>query len=301
MKAENKVLPPTVLLFKVIFIADLKELLPFSKKGLFNKAMGIFCERHNLPQGAFFYTAGGTVFRKLRFTWEHNGSITIQTYKPGDWEVAIDKAYEIAGSAGLTSKLDSAIRGDVDIVDIIELNKRLVESKETYDEMLDMVRQIPTLNDNDLLRLWKKWDKPETANTFQRAALLMELSKRGIVDYKIQGWQTSTVEVQTNSASLLPDRTLLKEWRYLEWEKERLPRSRDFWENKISRGEELKIGRTKVADSPEGIRKQLELWEREIEEKEKALKEEMMERGYMDANGLIYRKRRAPKESKGQG
>jgi len=250
MEAKNKVLPPPELLRKVMLIADIKETLPFSKKGLFNKILGIFCQRYSLPQGASFYTAGGTFFRKLRFTWEHNGVITVQTYKPGNWELAVEIAYQRIGHPAGYPVLGDFINTEKSIVLDMEFIK-------AADKTIDMVRNIPTLGDNDLFRLWRKWDKPETANTFERAALLMELTKRGIADYKIRGWVGTggAAIVKVPGPSSMSDRTLRKRWKDLEWEKEALGKSRHYWEDKISKGEELEAGGIRVADSPEGIRK----------------------------------------------
>lgn len=289
MKAKNKVLPPAELLLKVMFIAHIKESLPFSKKGSFNKLVGIFCERYDLRQGGSFYTAGGTFFRKLRFTWEHDGSITIQTYKRGDWELAIDKAYEIAWSE--------------EVLDKFGLSERFTKDKQDNESLIHRVRKIPSLKDDELRRFWMKYGKDTLANrcSFERAAVLMELTKRGIADYKIQGWLTGSAQTLADSPSLLPDRMLRERWADLEWEKNSLEKNRHYWEDKISKGEELEAGGIRVADSPEGVRKQFEVWEKEIEEKEKALKEEMMKRGLTDADAPIERKRRAPRGSDRQG
>lgn len=90
-----KVQPIDELIDMVRFIADVKNMLPFSYRGLLN-IQGVYYQVRTLPNGNPFYVAGGKFIPKLTFTVERDGSVTVQKYKSGEWETAVSAANEMA-------------------------------------------------------------------------------------------------------------------------------------------------------------------------------------------------------------
>lgn len=93
--SRDKIQPSEELIGKVRFIADTKENLPFSYRGLLN-VEGVYYQVRSSLGGRLFYMAGGKFIPKLTFTVEPDGSVTVQKYKPGEWETSVDVAEEMA-------------------------------------------------------------------------------------------------------------------------------------------------------------------------------------------------------------
>jgi tetratricopeptide (TPR) repeat protein len=92
---RDKIQPSEELIKKVRFIADTKENLPFSSRGLLN-INGVYYQVRSSLGGRLFYMAGGKFIPKLTFTVEPDGSVTVQKYESGEWETNVDAAEEMA-------------------------------------------------------------------------------------------------------------------------------------------------------------------------------------------------------------
>ena len=93
--SRDKIQPAEELVERIRFIADTKKNLPFSYRGLLN-INGVYYQVRSSLGGRLFYMAGGKFIPKLTFTVEPDGSVTVKKYKPGEWETAVNPAYEMA-------------------------------------------------------------------------------------------------------------------------------------------------------------------------------------------------------------
>lgn len=138
--SKNKLQPSRELLEKVITVAHAKTQLPLADRAYLND-WGVYCRVNHLPGGALFYQAGGKFVARLRFTVEKDGSIIVQKYQPGDWELALEPTYNHAkyqGEGGRANKeLDELLAGTQSIEErILRLEKKVSESPNDALELL---------------------------------------------------------------------------------------------------------------------------------------------------------------------
>ena len=91
MKSE----PSHELLEKVVTIAEAKLRLPLHERNGLNQ-WGVFCNRKHRLFGTLLYVAGGQFNTKLDFIRKRDGSIHVNKYIPGDWELALENTYNYA-------------------------------------------------------------------------------------------------------------------------------------------------------------------------------------------------------------
>ena len=79
----------------VMTLADVKATLPPKLRGILRQEYGVSVEANKTFVGNLHYTAGsGKLMPDLRFTVSAHGERLVLRYKPGDWELALKKAYD---------------------------------------------------------------------------------------------------------------------------------------------------------------------------------------------------------------
>ena len=134
MKGKGRLKPTKELLDKVIFIADAKAQLPISERAHLND-WGVYCRVNRLPDGAFFYQAGGKLIARLRFVVEVDESITVRKYKPGDWECSLEPTYD--GARFITE--DFRVHNEIDelLADAKDTEEKIWRLEQRASEALD--------------------------------------------------------------------------------------------------------------------------------------------------------------------
>jgi len=85
--------PSGELIGMVKTLADMKVRMPLKQKSVLRKEYGVKV-RVNKFLGTLHYTAGGKALTPgLRFSLKGN-RIIVRVYNPGDWELALKKAYD---------------------------------------------------------------------------------------------------------------------------------------------------------------------------------------------------------------
>jgi hypothetical protein len=101
-------LPSPELIMMVRTLAEARAVMPRKHRGAIRKEYGVSVEVNSV-MGIPQYTAGGgALMTDFRFIVRAEG-VRVRSYKPGDWELAIERAYDdlLAGSgvfAGLSVK-----------------------------------------------------------------------------------------------------------------------------------------------------------------------------------------------------
>jgi hypothetical protein len=101
--------PPEELIRMVKTLADIKADMPRKHRGILGKEYGLNVDVTKVMD-ALHYTAGaGKLMPDLRFSLKAHG-VSIRSYKPGDWETTVKRAYDdlLANSGafkGLSIKL----------------------------------------------------------------------------------------------------------------------------------------------------------------------------------------------------
>ena len=88
-------LPSDELMNMVRTLADVKASMPPKLRGVISRDYGLSVQADKSPKGSIHYTAGGgKLVPDLRVTQKADGRVLVHSYKPGDWELALRKAYD---------------------------------------------------------------------------------------------------------------------------------------------------------------------------------------------------------------
>lgn len=92
------------LLRQIMFVAEVKNMLPLSHRGYLNRPK-LYVQGRPYPGGGSLYAAGDTKLRKrIEFVEKTDGTFRIIKYNPGDWESLVASVHAQA------QQLDEAMR-----------------------------------------------------------------------------------------------------------------------------------------------------------------------------------------------
>jgi len=90
---KSQIEVPDELLQQIMFVAEVKNMLPLSHRGYLNRPK-LYVQGRALHGGENVYAAGATkLAKKLEFIEKTDGSIKLLKYNPGDWESLVASVY----------------------------------------------------------------------------------------------------------------------------------------------------------------------------------------------------------------
>ena len=88
-----KATPPRNLIMMVKTLADTKTALPRKQKGILGKEYGVNVEVSQVLDSLHYTAGAGKLMPHLRFSLKGQ-DLFVRSYKPGDWELAVKRAYD---------------------------------------------------------------------------------------------------------------------------------------------------------------------------------------------------------------
>lgn len=101
---------PDELIRMVRTLADVKASAPRKLRGVIKKEYGVDVHVHKTLEQVQYTAFGGKLMPDLVFNLEGRGGVRVRSYKPGDWEVRLKKAYDdLVAQSGAFGRLSIRI------------------------------------------------------------------------------------------------------------------------------------------------------------------------------------------------